>query len=291
MLSSSEARHSKEAKPAMSDTVPNLDPAHLSSLPISDRITALYKSDLVARYRPGWWGSGLLICDGAVHSQDPYTESKSAKAHPFRFPSHLVRPEDASPLAAQARGLMFSANRFVLSGSPAKNLDFLRSYSPADLARIRQLDLQVPYDAVEQWRTSEGTPTFLGEFRALVEHLAAGLDLPQLHLALDCGTAFEIYQEQQCTEEVLGYVLNAYKALTTVIVEALNGGRRPMTFRVYLACFHAYEAEAEQAVMGSEYDSQKDGGPRPKVPTTERNPYFPHGDVEDVPDFGPMELS
>ena len=274
----------------MSDASPTLNPSHLASLPPTERAAALRNSELIARYRPGWWGTGLLISDGAVGSQDPYPDSKSTKAHPFRFPSHLIQPDDPSPLAAEARGIMFSANRIVLSGSPSENLAFLRPYPPADLARIHQLDLQIRYDAVEQWRRADGTPAVLGEFRALVEFLASTLDLPQVELALDCGSAFEIYQEQQCTEEVLGYVLKAYKAFMAVLVEALQGKPRPKAFRVYLACFHTYETEAEKAVMGPEYDARNDGSEKPKVPSAERNPYFPHGDVEDALEYGGMEL-
>ena len=277
----------------MSAPSSDLDPARLSSLSPSARTAALRRSDLIARYRPGWWGTGLLIRDGTVVSQDPYpNDSSDAAAHPFNFPSRLVSPTDSSPLASEARAIMFAENRIILAGSsPTRNLAFLRAYSAADLARITRLDLRVPYGLVEEWRTSTGAPSVLAEFRDLVNFLAQALNIATVELALDAGWAFEIYQEQECTEAILGYVLQAYKDLVAAIAEVLKGKARPKTFRVYLACFHGFEAEAERMVMGPDYDSSKDAGEEPKVPSQKRNPYLPHGDVKDMDDYGGMQLS
>ena len=190
----------------------------------------------------------------------------------YQFPHGLFRAN--SQLGEEARQVFYTHNRFILSGSVQKSLAFLRTRTPQTVQSIRRLDLQmspitigdmmVPMEPVEDWPT-------------LIDFIATHFNLPSLFLTVDAGYAWDYYHHNpfdyadKTADEA--EELEMYKNYISPMRQ-LKGLK---SFHVFLSCCHEYEIEAEQEVMGSDYDSSRDG----KIPPEERWPQFPHGIPDD----------
>ena len=257
-------------KEAMTSSTYSSLPASSTLMALSkeDRQSALAKTDLIARYRPGWWGTGLLIQDGQPTSQAPLKcDHGPASCDCYSFPHSLLVA--SNPLSEDAREVMLRENRLVFSGPPRKSLEWLKAQGQS-VKEVRRMDCQFASSEVREWSQLRG------EWEELIEFVVDNLDVPELEFSLDAGGAFETYQEQRLEESDLEYVREAYEAIVRTVVERL-GGRKMKKFEVFWACFFGMEKEAERMVMGEEYDAEKEG----KVPASRRNPWFPHGVPEE----------
>lgn len=99
------------------------------------------------------------------------------------------------------------------------------------------------------------------------------IDLSNLTLSLDAGSAIPIYEEQQMVEVDGGdYRLDAYKMIINPLRELREVGLK--RFYVYWGCYHSFEAEAEKEVMGEDYEAEG------KIAASKREPSDPHGDLQ-----------
>ena len=238
----------------------------LASLPPELRQQTLGASGLVPRDTFGA-PSGLHIIDGAlskgeIHDYALHSDDCDCPAPPTALLQSLL----STVLESDARTVLLSQNRIVLSGSPARSLAWLQAQGPSVL-QIRDLDLRLGPDQVECW--TEDSSALPEEWAALVAFVRESLHLENLTLSLDAGLGYGVYREQQVTEANGGYVLEAYKA----IVEPFRGlGEAGLkAFFVFWALYHDAEAEAERDVMGKEYVAEG------KVESGKRNPFYPHG--------------
>ncbi|MCJ1295043.1 hypothetical protein MMC34_006604 [Xylographa carneopallida] len=253
-------------------------PPSLSTLPTFPpelRHQILASTALIPRDASGQ-PTGLHVDDGvlskgpahdyALHSDDD--DDDCACPAP---PTALLESLRATSLAADARTVLLSQNRIVLSGSFAASLKWLCAQG-ALVREIRQLDLCVDPEQVEAWGEGEGEGESeslrSGEWAALIAFIRAELNLGNLTLALDAGLGQGIYEEQQVTEANGQYVLDSYRK----IVEPLRGmgGQGLKAFLVFWALYHENEAEAEREVMGEGYVA------RGKVESGKRDPFHPH---------------
>ena len=78
------------------------------------------------------------------------------------------------------------------------------------------------------------------------------------------------------------YVLEAYRSIVEPLLPL--GKRGLKAFLVYWACFHDYEEEAEKEVMGDCYQAEG------KIPSEERNSFYPHGGHSWKVEEGGMDL-
>ncbi|MCJ1421697.1 hypothetical protein MMC32_008063 [Xylographa parallela] len=222
--------------------------ATVTSLPPELRQQVLAGTALVPRDTHGA-PSGLHVVDGALSKGEVHDYSlHSDDCDCPEPPTSLLQSLNESPLSSDARSVLLSQNRIVLSGSPAASLAWLRAQGP-QVHEIRDLDLCLDPDQVES--CTEAGNVLPGEWTALVAFIRAELNLGNLTLTLDAALGSGIYEEQQVTEANGQYVLDAYKK----IVEPLKGlGAAGLkSFLVFWALYHEYETEAEKQVMGEGY--------------------------------------
>ncbi|MCJ1386976.1 hypothetical protein MMC17_010105 [Xylographa soralifera] len=238
----------------------------LPSLPTELRQEILAATTLVPRDTRGV-PSGLHVVDGVlskgeVHNYSLHSDDCDCPEPPVTLLQSLLE----TPLSSDARTVLLSQNRIVLSGSPAASLAWLRAQGPL-VCEVRDLDLCLDPDQVESW-TKAGS-ALPGEWAALAAFIREELNLGNLTLSLDAGLGYGVYEEQQVTEANGQYVLEAYKK----IVEPLKGlGREGLkAFLVFWALYHENEAQAETEVMGEGYVA------RGKVESGKRDPFYPHG--------------
>ena len=242
----------------MSNSIGNLE-----SLSKPELLEALSKTGLVREYKDGDDGIGLLISSGKI---TPFNSDGWPSSSPF--PSELL----TGPVTSEAHEILLSKNRIVLDGKPSESLAFLTRLPGDAVTHIRAIDICFSKQFIDDWIS--GSPASQ-EWKELATFITTKLQVEEVDLVLDAGIAFEIYQEQRYTEDIMGDVKDAYGAIVDVLVTALNG-KKPKSFMVFWAAFHDSEKVAEKKVMGDDYDSVKLG----KVPSTRRNPYFPHGEKE-----------
>ena len=140
------------------------------------------------------------------------------------------------------------------------------------LLLIQAIDFEFGPEQVELWKDDR---TAQSSWREMLIFLSQHLNISQLYLTIDAGSAFDIYCGWTLGIERSRDISEFYRSLIEPLEEiaAFRGLRQ---FHVFLAVFWDYETCAEKAVKGPGYDSAKDG----KIPLTRRNPFFPHG----VPD-------
>jgi hypothetical protein len=244
----------------------------LGSLPAELRLAVFAHSGLVARDRNNGRKSGVHIYDGEYHDP-PYHSIYMHEKHDCHcpsFPTELLSLD--MPFCPEIHEVLYSNNRIILGGFPAKSLAFLRAHSWG-LRRIRELDLHLDPDEVEKW-TEKGSP-LPAEWKELIAFIRQNLDLPRLTLSLDTGMAVPIYEENRMGEEDADFILETYK----MILEPLHGLAESglKRFYVYWACRNSHEAEAEKEIMGEDYEASD------KVPFSRRHPLFPHWDTQEDP--------
>ncbi|MCJ1438316.1 hypothetical protein MMC27_007704 [Xylographa pallens] len=231
---------STSSLPPSLSTVPSLPPELRQQVLAG---TALIPRD--ARGAP----SGLHVVDGALSKGELHDYSlHTGDCDCPEPPTALLQSLLETHLSADARTVLLSQNRIVLSGSPAASLAWLRAQGPL-VREIRDLDLCLDPDQVESW--TEVGNTLTGEWAALVAFIREELNLGNLTLTLDARLGCGIYQEQQVTEANGQYVLDAYRK----IVEPLKGlGAEGLkAFHVFWALYHENETVAEKQVMGEGY--------------------------------------
>ena len=226
-----------------------------------DRLKTLASSGLVRTWEPGETGDGLHVTDGEIHCTNP-------KGWTTPFPGHLLSVD--GDVGTDAKEILLSQNRLVLSGDLLKSLAFLQSFGDA-VKHIRALDIRFSATQIEKWSTQSNS--YSSAWTQLASFIASALNFAELDFALDAGPGFATYRQSYMCEESLPEVRDTYEEIIWVLVEAL-AGRKPRAFAVYWAAFHDHEVLAEEAVMGEEYDSWKCVR---KVPREKRNPFFPHG--------------
>ncbi|MCJ1321525.1 hypothetical protein MMC15_006870 [Xylographa vitiligo] len=237
----------------------------LTSLPPELRQEILAATALIPRDARGV-PSGLHVVDGALSKGEAHDYSlHSDDCDCPEPPTALLQSLLETTLSADARTVVLSRNRIVLSGSPAASLAWLRAQGPP-VREIRHLDLCLDPDQVEGWTQSGGA--LPAQWAALVAFLRKELNLGNLTLVLDAGLGRGVYEEQQVTEANGRYILEAYKK----IVEPLHGlgGEGLKAFLVFWALYHANETEAEKLVMGDGYVATG------KVESDKRDPFYPH---------------
>ena len=211
--------------------------------------------------------SGLHIVDGVLskgemHDYLLHSDDCDCPAPP----STLLRSLLETSLSSDARTVLLSQNRIVLSGSPAASLAWLQAQGPF-VRQIRDLDLCLDPAQVESW--TETGSVLRDEWAALITFVRNSLNLGNLTLSLDAGLGYGVYEEQQVTEANGEYVLQAYKEIVKPLRALGEAGLK--AFLVFWAIYHAYETEAEREVMGRSYVAKG------KVESGKRNPFYPHG--------------
>ncbi|MCJ1288063.1 hypothetical protein MMC26_007416 [Xylographa opegraphella] len=238
----------------------------LTTLPPELRQEVLAATALVPRDSRGA-PSGLHVVDGALSKGEAHDYSlHSDDCDCPSPPTALLQSLLDTSLASDARTVLLSQNRIIMSGSPAASLAWLRAQGP-QAREIRDLDLCLDPDQVEGW-TQVGS-ALPGEWAALVAFIREELNLGNLTLAVDAALGSGVYEEQQVTDSNGEYVLEAYRK----IVQPLSGlGQKGLkAFLVFWALYYENEAEAEKQVMGEGYVAKG------KVEASKRDPFYPHG--------------
>ncbi|MCJ1405870.1 hypothetical protein MMC11_009100 [Xylographa trunciseda] len=237
----------------------------LISLPTELRQQTLAATALVPRDASGV-PFGLHVVDGELSKGEMHDYSlHDNHCDCPEPPTTLLQSLLETPLSSDARTVLLSQNRIVLSGSPAASLAWLRAQGPL-VRQIRDLDLCLDPDQVESW--TEVDSTLPGEWAALVASIRKELNLGNLTLTLDARLGCGVYEEQQVTEANGQFVLEAYKK----IAEPLKGlGEKGLkAFLVFWALYHENEAEVEREVMGNGYEAMG------KIKPEDRNQCDPH---------------
>ena len=261
-------------------------------LPPELRHQVLRYSDLVVKPSPHRWVDGVVVGDGefTIHLTDVWrgrccgtcSTSSAICCCPllvagfsqtctcYTLPRNFLSV--SHEFAKDAREVLFRNNRFIFSGHPTKTLSFLKRQPTEVLWLIQAIDFHFAFEDPGLWKADR---TAESSWRELLVFLSQSLNISNLWLTIDTGSAFETYRAWMLSNESARDVLQFYYSLIDPIEEiaTFKGLRR---FHVFLALFWSYETDAEKAVKGPDYDSAKDG----KIPRTRRNPYYPHG----VPD-------
>ena len=174
----------------------------------------------------------------------------------------------------KATMILFSKNRFILSGNFAANTTFIKSKLACDsgAARyIRKLDLEISIGPLYEMQNPESDAA--RDWDALIATIASSLHMPKLWLSIDAGT-FRDRMIHLNNEGDFDYswLRASYATLMKPLHAHMSGQSRPEKFHVFLSWWEEEEEKMEKALMGPQYESVPEG----KLAWKARDPRFPH---------------
>ena len=265
-----------------------------TSLPKELRLDILSRTDLVdypfpphpfyTRQRHGFEiESGTLLARGteccnnctptlATCACAPIHAAYSASCTCPMVPAALFRV--SKQMNQEATVILFSKNRFILSGDFAANTMFIKSKLACDsgaASYIRKLDLEISMGQLYEMRHPESEAA--RHWDALVTSVASSLHVPKLWLSIDAG----IFRDRMVHlnndgDYDYGWLRASYATLTKPLHDNMSEQSRPEKFHVFLSWWFEEEEKMEKGLMGQQYESASEG----KLAWRKRHPNFPH---------------
>lgn len=265
-----------------------------ASLPQELRFDILSRTDLVdcpfpprpffTRQRHGFEiESGTLLARGTECCLDctptlatcacaPMRAAYSASCTCSTVPAALFRV--TKQMKSEATMILFSKNRFILSGDFAANIMFIQSKLACDsgaASYIRKLDLEISIAQLYEMRYPESEPAC--RWDALVASVASSLHMPKLWLSIDAGSFRDrMVHLNNDGDYDYSWLRASYTALTKPLHEHMREQSRPEKFHVFLSWWIEEEEKIEKELMGQQYESASEG----KLAWRARDPRFPH---------------
>ena len=265
-----------------------------TSLPQELRFDILSRTDLVdhpfpprpfyTRQRHGFEiESGTLLARGteccinctptlATCACAPMRAAYSASCTCSTMPAALFRV--SKEMKYEATMILFSKNRFILSGDFGANTMFIKSKLTRDFGAasyIRKLDLEISMVQLYYMRHSESEAA--RHWDALVASVASSLHMPKLWLSIDAGSFRDSMLDLNNDGDYnYSWLRASYATLTKPLHDHMSEQLRPEKFHVFLSWWVEEEEEIEKELMGRQYESASEG----KLAWRARDPRFPH---------------
>ena len=174
----------------------------------------------------------------------------------------------------EARMILFSKNRFILSGDFAANTMFIKSKLACDSGAagyIRKLDLEISIAQLYEMRDPESEAA--RHWDALVASVVSSLYMPKLWLSIDVGNFRDkMVHLNDDGDYDYGWLRASYATLTKPLHDHMSEQSRPEKFHVFLSWWGHEEEKIEKELLGQQYESTSEG----KLAWGARDPRFPH---------------
>ena len=265
-----------------------LQPFRFMDLPEEMRYEVLLHTNLVVRWREGCETVGISVVNGrqaiggkrvsglamccrkctpscAMCCCSQRHAAFSLTCACYRFPGELFQV--SWQFYEEAQKVFCGENRFSFYGHPLDTVEFLRKLSPGSFKLIRTIDLQIGLEEVFLWppESQGGHP----HWKNLLFYLSQHLDLSRVIISLDATYNPQTWRLDGCDmPEFLAF----YQDITESFRQ-LPAFRKLRGFQMFLPCFNEYEAVAEKAIKGDQYDSALQG----KIAFENRALDHPHG--------------
>ena len=185
-------------------------------------------------------------------------------------------PADLFPVSklmhAESKEILFSCNRFILSGEFKASKRWLSSLAPTNAGYLRMIDLDISWDQLHD--LGKPLSTLAGDWEDLVACLASLLTPGKTWLSIDTSDTWEfIVTINPERPHAYAWLHTAYAKLFEPLYKHF-AGREPRKFHVFLSWFLGYESMVEKTLMCSDYNSAAEG----KIPWERRHVRFPHSE-------------
>ena len=274
--------------------VSHLETLSWTTLPKELRLDILSRTDLVdypllprpfyTRQRHGFEiESGTLLARGteccnnctptlATCACAPIRAAYSASCTCSTVPAALFRV--SKQMYHEATMILFSKNRFILSGDFAANTMFIKSKLACDSGAakyIRKLDLEISIAQLYEMRYPESEAA--RHWDALVASVTSSLHLPKLWLSIDAGSFRDrMVHLNNDGDYDYSWLRASYTTLTKPLHDYMSEKSRPEKFHVFLSWWDEEEEKIEKELMGRQYESASEG----KLAWRARDPRYPH---------------
>ena len=174
----------------------------------------------------------------------------------------------------EATMILFSKNRFILSGAFAANTMFIKSklaFASGFASYVRKLDLEISIGPLYEMRDPESEAA--RDWAALIATVASSLHMPKLWLSIDAGSFRDrMLHLNNDGDFDYSWLRASYATLMKPLHAHMSEQSRPEKFHVFLSWWEEEEEKIEKDLMGRQYESGSEG----KLEWRARDPRFPH---------------